>query len=211
MDTTAIRKQLGVIQSPIDTDERGIINLSAKDILATVEVLRGKWYLQGYQPFNTSTYSWTINTVLSDWSNTAFCLGCAQGYLRQANIVMVGVFNDTLTETNSPALALQAVLTMALRMSYYDWIPLFDAESGTTMTFFESALIPIYRRGFWAVITIVSIHVVISIIAIIGFITRTQQSLLKNSWQVIAQIAKNQEVSEVLQRAEVATDSEISK
>ena len=124
---------------------------------------------------------------------------------------MVGVFNDTLTETNSPALALQAVLTMALRMSYYDWIPLFDAESGTTMTFFESALIPIYRRGFWAVITIVSIHVVISIIAIIGFITRTQQSLLKNSWQVIAQIAKNQEVSEVLQRAEVATDSEISK
>jgi hypothetical protein len=157
--------------------------------------------------YNRSTYPWMNVMGISGILNLEMCTGdCSlpgnvdvSGYLKQKpSTGMAALFNDVLQDTNSPALALQAMLTQVLREVYYDWLPTFDSTSDVTTTSVVSVLIPLRYRGFWAVFAITCAHLVLCAIAGIGFAFYTRTSHLQNAWQAVSDVADNKDGAEVL-------------
>ncbi len=227
--TDLIRTQLGATTSSESFATRGILNLtSAQDILAEVAYLRNFWKrtsdsdtdafspnLAFENPFNRTTYPYL--TVMVFYSLTvplAMCLGCSRGspnFIQQGSTVLATLFSDTIIDTDSPALALQALLTTILRTAYYSFLPTFDAESQVTVTSFRSAQVPLRSRGFWAVVGITLAHFVLCVVTLVGFILFTRVSSLKNAWQVIADVSENPETAAVLHDVGNRPDSEVAK
>ena len=228
--TDSIRTQLGATASKASLSARGVLNLtSAQDILAGVGRQRKFWQKQMHQAnpnytdpnpndlkdlFNSTTYSWITPMVFySLVQPLAMCAGCA-GELSdfmQGSTVISTLFTDTISATNSPALALQAVLTTMLRQAYYSFLPTFDAESNVTVSSFQPAQIPVRTRGFWAVLGITAAHFVLCLIALVGFISSTYVSSLKNAWQVMADISESPETAAILRKVGVKNDGQVAE
>ncbi|KAI1624598.1 hypothetical protein EDD37DRAFT_352246 [Exophiala viscosa] len=186
------------------------------DILAGVARQRKFWQRQMHQAnpnytepnpndlkdlFHSTTYSWITPMVFySLLQPLAMCAGCAGelSNFMQGSTVTSTLFTDTISATNSPALALQAVLTTMLRQAYYSFLPTFDAESNVTVSSFQPAQIPVRTRGFWAVLGITVAHFVLCLVALVGFISFTHVSSLKNAWQVMADISESPETVAIL-------------
>lgn len=233
--TDSIRTQLGATTAKASLTERGILNLtSAGEILAEVANLTNFWQITtesdldlfdptmaGVNVFNWSTYQWIAPMVFYSLQTSndsvqlplAMCLGCTNGatYLTQASTIAATLFSDTIATTNSPALALQAVWTTMLRMAYYSFLPTFDAESNITVTSFRAAQIPLRTRGFFAVLAITSAHFVLCLVALMGFVSFTRVSSLKNAWQVIADVSQNPEMAGILHNVGGRSDGEVAE
>ncbi|KAI9765322.1 MAG: hypothetical protein M1839_005522 [Geoglossum umbratile] len=214
LDTMAIRKQLGAFKGKSVAEDRGIWNLTSADaILDKIAQLRKTWKspqnpldIITFNTSNASTYPWVIPMILDDLSSIALCPKCSHNNIRQGSSVLIAVFKDVLEETDSPALALQDILTIVLRMAYYDWVPIFNANFSSSTTSLQQALVPLHHKGLWAVISILALRVVLCLLTAYAFIAYSRQSLLNNSWQTIAQLSNNPEVS-----ANMATDCEIEE
>ncbi|KAJ9606152.1 hypothetical protein H2200_009113 [Cladophialophora chaetospira] len=224
--TDSIRTQLGATSSPGSSDSRGILSLtSAQEILAEVDKLRNYWSgnlpegtpntpTDPWNVFNRTTYPWITPMAFYSLTNLAMCLGCntdPSSDYPQASTILSTLFSDTIAATNSPALALQAVLTSVLRMAYYAFLPTFDAQSEVTVTSFSAAQVPLRTRGFWAVFGITTGHFVLCVMALIGFIAFTQVSSLKNAWQTVAHVTENTETMQILKTVGDKDDGEVAK
>jgi hypothetical protein len=131
-------------------------------------------------------------------SNSSFCVDSLKWR----------IFNETLSSTGNPALALQALNTVTLRQMYYDMLPFFDGLSDATMVNIVSRPMPSTKRGFLAVLVLTLIHEVLVGIVLIRFVLRTERTLLNNSWQVVSQL-RHPELEGILEESTASTDQEV--
>lgn len=228
----AVRRQLGVSAEKATASERGILELSGEKVLAFIAERRSEWtppssadvfsldYSTGvnYNWFNTSTYPWVSTKVVSFMNedlNKDFCLYCDPSDGMRINtgieILQASTFNSVLKETGSPALALQAQLTILLRMAYYAWLPLFNAEAKVTTVSFVTPPAPVSNRGYWAVMGILSLHILCCLVTTGLFFTTTKYSLLGNAWSAFAQVAIAEKTQVALRNGVLATDDEVEE
>lgn len=143
-------------------------------------------------------------------SNLIYCLYC--GHKDKVNIIQATIFNHILQDTDSPALALQAQLTMILRMAYYAWLPLFDTSSDVTTVQTVPRPVPVSTRGFWAVMGILYAHTTLCVIIAAMFLAQTEYSLLGNAWSAFSQVANAKEVRRLLETdLTMAMDREVDQ
>lgn len=94
-------------------------------------------------PMDLSAFNWIVAAGKSMPAALHFCLQCqkvlytSKAFL--ANALLSSLFIDTLIETDSPALALQACLTSAIRQVYYTWVP--NLTSKATLRYFHSSIV----------------------------------------------------------------------
>jgi hypothetical protein len=126
--------------------------------------------------------------------------------------VQATLFENILTDTGDPSLALQAQLTSLLRMAYYDWVPLFDWNSTQTTTSFVDRQLPASQTGLRIIVGFLAAHSVLVTSVLVWFCRSTKFTLLDNAWQVVAQIYSS-ETKQLLTdpSVSIATDAQIQE
>ena len=211
--------------------------LDGQKLLELSAQLREQWMsahntTMPYHPMNTSnvplvnapTFPWVFSKALGVSSiiagdaglNLLYCLFCRDLVLTErsgdiADIVQSSIFNDILQEQDSPALAIQAQLTMLLRMAYYAWLPLCDANGTATMTQLVQRPAPVANRGFWAVMSILIAHVLLCAAITFLFHRYTRFSLPGNAWAAFSQIMSAERVQALMKDSSLATDNEVKR
>lgn len=215
--TDDVRNQLGVAKnrSTSTLQSRGIWSLQGDLIFSQIKQFRDTWKvpkeITTSAAFNTTTYPWIISLILTDMSSIVLCPKCSHDGQRQASAILVQTFNDVLKDTNSPALALQDILTLVIRVNYYDWIQAFNDKGLSTSTRFQAALIPIHNGGIIAVIVIVLGFLLFCVFTTYLFFSYTHETLLSDSWQSVLQLSESAEVQLAMQDASLSTDREVRK
>ncbi|KAF2133450.1 hypothetical protein P153DRAFT_381879 [Dothidotthia symphoricarpi CBS 119687] len=120
------------------------------------------------------------------------------------------IFQDIMKNTNNPALALQAFLTVITQMAYYDFFPQFEVTGRSTHTASSTVVVPMQWVGFIVIMVLLAIHFILILAATILFLTKTKHSLLGNAWQAFAQIA-SKDVDHTIQYAANTTDNEVQQ
>ncbi|KAH7355676.1 hypothetical protein BKA66DRAFT_613341 [Pyrenochaeta sp. MPI-SDFR-AT-0127] len=114
-----------------------------------------------------------------------------------------------LQSTKNPALALQALWTVLLQMSYYDFFNQYSVSAPASFGIAEQVNIPIQWSCFAGVMGILGLHFVLLIISLVMFVTRTEMSLLGNSWQAVSQVMST-DTAHAVHHAAAATDKEMA-
>ncbi|KAF2680708.1 hypothetical protein K458DRAFT_434273 [Lentithecium fluviatile CBS 122367] len=237
-DTTSVRQQLGAVSVPGKLEERGILELSGEGLLEAVRKKRSGWTCPNLAALINSTlpngtwnrpqwdyksdwgrmptFSWVTQTVLDSMlppTGQFFCLYCMSmsNSISEppASPIHSSIFNDALTDTRSPARALQAYLTTVLRQAYYSWLPLFNAQTTTITISYVDRLAPISRRGYWTVMGILATHIVVCGITTYLFFSRTRHSLLGNVWAAYAQVTQTEQAQTLLRDGTIMSDREV--
>lgn len=99
-----------------------------------------------------------------------------------------GLINDILADTDSPTLAWQAFRTSMMSTAYYDWQPRSYYSEPALITSVVSWQVPIGRKGLWAVLINIALHLLLVSVTFVWFVLATQYSLLNNPWQAVSQL-----------------------
>ncbi|KAM5350185.1 hypothetical protein ACJ41O_006690 [Fusarium nematophilum] len=183
-ESRAIRLQLGATpgQNP-SLEERGILALD------------GNIDTTKFGPNVTEQNEATaLSLKLKANITVAMCMHCQpdirdESLSFQAHRAQIAIFQDILSTTGNPALALQAHYTTLFQVAYYDFLPEFDVAMDSSVVFFVPALMPQRWAGFAAVVAVVGVHFVCVVVSLFLFVSATEYSLLGNAWQVVAQAA----------------------
>lgn len=147
------------------------------------------------RPFDIDLYWLTIRPVYPI-DGLMMCTNCLQGgpYV-PGNIISINsrlssIFKDTLADTNSPALALQAIFTIITQMGYYSYVPYFDTLGDSIITVTESYYVPAKHVGYAAVILLLIIHLILVAASVACFAFWSRHTLLGNVWQAFTQAAE---------------------
>jgi len=216
LDTRAIRNQLGAWGNKTLPQERGLWDLtSKKQIDENIFRRRDRWSipeeLTATIDLNATTYPYVIPIVLDQLQSIALCFKCSHDNIRQASGVLISLFNDILVDTGSPALALQAVLTVTLRMAYFDWTQSFNAPSNISTISFQEAIVPIRKIGFLIVVSIMIFHLLACLCILVAFGIFARRTMIGNYWHVTAQLANCPEAIPILRHAQLRTDKEVRR
>ncbi|KAF4505952.1 hypothetical protein G6O67_007847 [Ophiocordyceps sinensis] len=120
------------------------------------------------------------------------------------------LFQDALRDTDSPALALQAVLAMVCQTTYYDRLVIEENSASASTSFSSTTLIPMRWTGFMAATAIVATHLVVVVIVTVLFFHFTSSSLLGNCWQAVAQVV-TEDTLPILEQADAMKDKEVER
>ncbi len=224
--TDGVRRQLGATNASLSLENRGILalertgiddqlNARDRDINLTGALSSGPdtvpwgWGLisstlnparQGLYPGNSSAV-FALDSQLVQYSNDYYLI---------ANYVLSMIFQDIIEETQNPALAWQAHMTMLLRMAYYDMMGIFSHDDIQTVILYETASFPQSRRGLATVLFVLIAHLVLVVITVTLFYTSTQYSMVGNAWQATAQ-TMTADTEAILSKSGMATDKEIEQ
>lgn len=176
-NTEAIRNQLGVLKTNSSTAKsRGII---------TIESLE-----YDYQMGALVVDSPPVRVDLGDSNSIPLCLDCGLWYSPVLHsITSTGIFRETLNNTGSIALALQALWAVITTTDYYDRLTLFDIASQAQVQERGYFSVPKRMTGLYIVGSILFVHLalVASIVAV--FIRKSEDSTnLGQAWQTVAQL-----------------------
>lgn len=204
--TQDVRRQLGVT-IPRDTpDARGILNLEP----------RLSWFVNSTSGaiMPDRENRWNGWTAIPDMTFIfcPSCLCCSESILGAfvAHRYLKAVFQDIIQTTGRPALALQAFNTIYFQEKYYEHLSDFNAYAPAKIQSFVSVLVPASKRGLIAVTTVLLVHLILVFIAVAWFRSRTQYSLLGNSWQSVSQTFSPATES-IYDVAPLLTDTEVGK
>jgi hypothetical protein len=128
---------------------------------------------------------------------------------KSVHITLRTVFRDIMEDTKNPAKALQALLTMVSGAYYYDSLQYLEDSEPATMVISTSAKIPVRWTGLVCVMALLAIHFVLVITSLVLF-TKTENSLLGNAWQPVAQVATS-EARHYIPLAVHSRDKEVKK
>lgn len=233
LDTRELQRQLGATHENTSLEERGILRLSQEEVTKTVTQKRSAFHpkrnftinwevdLTGfvddyYYAANLSTPLWIVNSASIAPTTLFFCPHCEPFpnslSTSVASVLHASLFENVLRDTDSPALALQAYFTSLLRLVYHTWVPSFDLKQNVTTISYVDRLAPVSVRGFWIVMAIIFLHVLVCIITTVAFFTQTHFSMLGNVWAALAQVVHSKLVQEVLQQdGTMKTDKDIKR
>ena len=121
-------------------------------------------------------------------------------------------FQQTLGKnaTGSLARAMSSLITMLSSMAYYDQMPQYAKTAASTQTYFATVLFPQSRLGFWAVVVVLGVHVATVGVIALGFVLCSENTLLGNHWQTIAQL-QGPETQDLITRTRMVTDGEVKR
>ncbi|KAF4217711.1 hypothetical protein CNMCM8980_005670 [Aspergillus fumigatiaffinis] len=120
----------------------------------------------------------------------------------------VRLFQDTLNQTQSPAVALQALLTRICQMVYYDKLLRLEQSGRAKTAFSHAALLPTHWTGFGVGMGLLLSHWVVVVFVTGLFARYTRHSLLGNHWQAVSQVYSKETVA-VLEEADRMDDREV--
>lgn len=218
-NTQALRRQLGATLAPDTFSERGILTLEPRSEWTAlnetkfnlVNDTRGKsgqdtpWY---FADTLTTALPFQLNDSFVFISNTAPGLRVPSEGVMFAHGYHVDVFQDTLNDTKSPALALQAVLTRMTQMMYYDRIGQFDDLRTADTSFATTTFLPVRWKGFVGAMAIIATHLAIVITITILFLKVTEHSHIGGYWQAISQVVTEDTIP-ILEHRDSMRDKEI--
>ncbi|KAM6540339.1 hypothetical protein FALCPG4_002057 [Fusarium falciforme] len=126
----------------------------------------------------------------------------------KAHRAHTAVFQRIIQEKGDPARAIQALLTRLYQMTYYDWLPDYNAEHPVTTVHSAQRLIPMRWTGLVIVLIPVGYHLILVFATVALFMIKTRASALGNAWQAVAQIART---TNALESADRMLDKEVDK
>ncbi|KAL2784495.1 hypothetical protein BJX66DRAFT_84830 [Aspergillus keveii] len=214
--TSDIRRQLGLSLSPASLQDRGLLSLSARE----------QWmqYTEPESPYN-GTHEWsflgtlpTADTHLIGENRTSqnpaikLSLVAERDALDNAHLTHVHLFQDTLRETGSPALAAQALVTRSFQMAYYEQLPRLELNLDVEAAFAVARTTPVRWTGFGVVMGIVAGHLGVTGVIIGLFLSYTRTSLVGETWFGVSEVVAGGGVpGHVLERTHGMKDAEIEK
>lgn len=212
--TEPVRRQLGVTQTNLSTEDRGLMTLKprsnwisdvGKPAVYDVDFKPGKPTIQFvFQASDSQPFHYGVNFT------SCMCTYCwAPVGANLVNRVQVALFQGVLKSTGHPALALQAHYTTAMQMAYYNRLPEFDVFAPTRMRSYVEALVPKGRHGLIAVGIIIFLHFSSVTLIVVLFLSLSKLSLLQNRWQPVAQLYTG-ETADVLRQATNSSDKDIN-
>ncbi|RMJ18958.1 hypothetical protein CDV36_001350 [Fusarium kuroshium] len=206
---TTIRHQFGVGLRQWDFSNRGILELSIGSPLNVDKTEKDSDFpapnllLNGSLKDSASSLEgcW----ALSDDLNSLYCFEDWSAHATHA-----AVFQEIIQETQEPALAVQALMTRLYQMAYYDWLQSYDIEYAVGTIHAINALIPARWNGLGIVLGLVCLHLVLLLVTILLFATRTKSSMLGNAWQAVSQMVSPQ-TREIVESADRMRDEEVNQ
>lgn len=148
---------------------------------------------------------------------TTLCTKCqlpAAGNVNMIKYMFTGgitqqVFQDILRDVGDLSLAYSGYLFLMARMAYYDWLPYFNVEDKSMISWFSRAQFPQRYRGLSIVIAVLAAHFLLIVAVMVTFFTKTKASRIgDNAWQCLAQ-AQYPTLEGYLQTSTMSKDSDV--
>ncbi|RDW68728.1 uncharacterized protein DSM5745_08488 [Aspergillus mulundensis] len=218
-DTASSAHQLGASRAPDNLVNRGLLALSPPSSWEEYTIDYGP-VDPNYEGFNT--HWWFAKYLLAYLSNPqpdttpaadpgVLLSSSNTGQLSpNADFAHVSLFQNTLRETGSPALATQALLARGAEMLYYNHLFKLYATEPAETAFAGTALVPARWVGFAVGVGIVGVHFVVLGVVVLLFLRWTRESVLGQYWQAVAHVVEG-DTAAVIERvsANNATDGEV--
>lgn len=206
-----MRNQLGVARPKdrLRNSNRGILTISPQDMEKSLAKARKKGRGPPYQD-GDDHYGW-MDIIFPDTTNLALCPTCrANEEFQVVNSASTSLFAETIKYTNSPALALQGLLTGIMRMVYYDHSTFFSSTDEATVTRFVYVQTPQSTRGYMTVMATIAINVLLFVV-LYAWYRGTRFSFIGNVWQSIAQVSESGETQKILLNARFLEDKDLKE
>ncbi|KAF4990111.1 hypothetical protein FDECE_14494 [Fusarium decemcellulare] len=148
----------------------------------------------------------TLKTMRQDYheipsEQPVLCPDCMSNISPELN----ALFFETINETNSPALALQAIKTALASSIWQDSLPTDTKEANATLVSAVEVLYPQSKREFWAIIATIGVHSPLFLVLLNHFL-RTHSSFLDNVWHTVAQVSESEACVHILEDANLVSD-----
>jgi hypothetical protein len=217
-NTASVRRQLGASLAPDSLNHRGILALNPKS--------EWKDFDMGVIDDNNDafdTYFHFATTFLGLLPPAQQALAAPDFPAADLGILLskantadtstadqshTDLFKDILHDTNSPALALQALIARGTQAAYYEHLMREDRIASASTSFSYTALIPVRWDGFVAGVSIIVAHSIILALITLLFVLYTRNSMIGNSWQAVAQVV-SEDMLPVLDQACQEKDGEV--
>lgn len=215
-NTTVVRKMLGAMPEPLSLSERGILSLQQPtNWTSTVMNTTGQQFIIGsIMNSLTRLIHPDIENYYPDYDirrvSPQTALLTPYSPYNSVNRALAAVFQDIIQSTGNPALAFQAMITTMSQIAYYQALPMFFLDVPASIATSERYTMPVRWTGFKIVMTLLSIHVVLVIIAVVLFLSKTDHSLLGNAWQAVAQVSSS-DTMDTMHHASNMTDVEVKR
>lgn len=118
------------------------------------------------------------------------------------------LFQEIMKKTGRITEALQAILTLAQQMEYYENSRAFDLYASASYSLAEEKLIPMRRVGFSIVSATCGMHLFLLVVTVIWFVRCTSATCLSNMWMSISQIVCS-DTEDMIQNSTRRLDSEV--
>jgi hypothetical protein len=222
-NTENVRRQLGASKAPDSPKDRGVLVLGPKSQWQTLESIQnsdGMDIPKEKEIFTTSFFSNSLLVSLPSGRDSVFSdpdSPASQGVILSqrlysdswsAHPTHASIFQDTLNDTESPALALQVMLARICQMAYYDELVRQDIRAIASISLSSHALMPMRWTGFAIGTAIIVSHLIIVTILAAMFIKYTNYSCIGSYWQAVSQII-SEDTRPVLEQADKMKDNEI--
>lgn len=154
-----------------------------------------------------------VTAYLSTEKNGVFREGYCQSAYNFSSIYpdpsFSSLLQDILHHGGDIAHGLSSLITVQAGLTYYDQLLQFNGRSDAEQTFFELVLTPQRYRGYIAVVTVASVHLILVTMVLFQFLICTEISTVGNAWQTLAQI-KDPLTDELLDLHTLSSDSEVN-
>ncbi|KAI0006664.1 hypothetical protein F4779DRAFT_595723 [Xylariaceae sp. FL0662B] len=203
VDTRGVRTLLGVNPSAMNASARSILTINELSNITTDSRLLH--YLDG--AINSGIFGIQEppagTTINGD--GASYGVPSINPYLDYPT-----VFQDTLEETNHPALAIQAMFSIMAQFLHYANLEMLDVPEDVSITVAVSTTVPVRWTGFAIVTAIVCANIVCVITITCLFLVRTQFSKQGHFWHTISQLI-SEETIELLQASPESRDDDAIK
>jgi len=120
------------------------------------------------------------------------------------------MFSRVIEETNSPALAIQAINTAKARMDYMGWLSAYTETQQAAITMLITAQVPTRVSGFAIVMFIIGAQAMLFVISAVQF-RKTRNTVLNNAWMVVSQVSSSVETADILAQSGTMTDDQVGQ
>ncbi|KAJ5205427.1 hypothetical protein N7491_003947 [Penicillium cf. griseofulvum] len=223
-NTTTTLTQLGAVLPRQPLDHRGVLALSPR---SDWQPFSSSGNVSAYQHYVVNTQilgNAVVNSLDTPQSkgtdvtpehrnqivNAGVGLSWWSSFESKAHDAHIGLFQDTLNQTQSPAMALQALLTRICQMAYYDSLLRIDESEVAEAAFSDAAVFPTQWTGFGIGMGLLLGHCVVVGIVVGLFARYTRHSLLGNHWQAVSQVY-SEDTATILEKADRMKDRDIKR
>ncbi|KAF5124053.1 hypothetical protein E5D57_011975 [Metarhizium anisopliae] len=226
-NTTAARAQLGAVLPRQPLDRRGVMALGPRsdwqsffpkyELPSNISSIVNFTVLPpgGVWTFTRALASSLQNPQSTDFTSVHSNQTADRGvilyrYVNNAHEAHSSLFQDTLNQTQSPAVALQALLTRICQMVYYEKLPRLNESGHAETAFSHVTVLPTRWTGFGVGMGLLLTHWVLVLVVGGLFARYTRHSLLRNYWQAVSHMYSNETVA-VLEEAHRINDREVKR
>jgi hypothetical protein len=218
-DTKKVRRQLEASTAPDSSKDRGVLTLGPKSQWQTFETIQfsdDKDLQKDMELLKTWFFLFSLETTLpkpmpamsfhpNNTANSGVILSKREG---SAHPTHMSIFQGTLNDTESPALAVQALLARIHQMSYYEELVKQETTAVASTLMSSSASMPMRWTGFIIGTAIILSHLIIVATITAMFIKYTNYSCIGSYWQAVSQVI-SEDTRPVLEQANKMKDNEI--